>query len=159
VFLSNAEKRLFRGVPCGSFAKSPLYERKVCISCPDLSQKLLIVAYSPRLMLSCGTKEIGAANFGDKMSLPKIEVTIRAANNPGVTKAHADVRLLLPNGEIDLIGFAVIKQPGKKLFVGFPQNRGRNKYFPVVQASGEIEEELTKAVLRAFEKEEEKRQW
>ncbi len=93
------------------------------------------------------------------MSLPKIEVTIRAANNPGVIKAHADVRLLLPNGELDLIGFALIKQPGKKTFVGFPQNRGRNKYFPVVQATGEIEEEMTKAILRAFEKEEEKRVW
>jgi len=93
------------------------------------------------------------------MSLAKIEVTIRATNNPGVTKAHADVRLLLANGEIDLIGFAIIEQPGKKPFVGFPQNRGRNKYFPVVQASGEIEEEMTKAILRAFEKEEEKRQW
>jgi len=93
------------------------------------------------------------------MSLPKIEVTIRAANNPGVIKAHADVRLLLPNGELGLIGFALIKQPGKKTFVGFPQNRGRNKYFPVVQATGEIEEEMTKAILRAFEKEEEKRVW
>jgi hypothetical protein len=84
------------------------------------------------------------------MSLPKIEVKVRPTKNPGVTKAHADLRILLPNGEIDLIGFAIIKQPGKKTFVGFPQNRGRNKYFPVVQASGDIEEEMTKAILRAF---------
>ncbi len=92
------------------------------------------------------------------MSLPKIEVTIRAANNPGVTKAHADVRLLLPNGEIDLIGFAVIKQPGKKTFVGFPQNRGRNKYFPVVQATGDIQEEIVKAILRAYKGEDDERE-
>lgn len=84
------------------------------------------------------------------MGLPKIEVNIRPANKPGLTKAHADLRILLPNGEIGLIGFAIIKQPGKKPFVGFPQNRGRNKYFPVVQASGEIEEEITKAILRAY---------
>lgn len=84
------------------------------------------------------------------MSLPKIEVSIRPTQNPGVTKAHADVRILLPNGEIHLIGFAIIKQPQQKAFVGFPQNRGRNKYFPVVQASGEIEEEITKSILRAY---------
>jgi DNA-binding cell septation regulator SpoVG len=84
------------------------------------------------------------------MSLPKIEVKIRPTTNPGVTKAHADVRILLPNGEIHLIGFAIIKQPQQKAFVGFPQNRGRNKYFPVVQASGEIEEEITKSILRAY---------
>lgn len=84
------------------------------------------------------------------MSLPKIEVEIRPADKLGVTKAHADVRILLPNGEIQLIGFAIIEQPGQKAFVGFPQNRGRNKYFPVVQASGEIEEEITKSILRAY---------
>lgn len=110
-------------------------------------------------MLLCGAKEIESAILESNMSLPKIEVTIRSANNPGVTKAHADVRLLLPNGEIDMIGFAVIEQPGKKPFVGFPQNRGRNKYFPVVQASGEIEEEIIKAVLRAFEKDGGQREW
>jgi DNA-binding cell septation regulator SpoVG len=89
------------------------------------------------------------------MSLPKIEVKIRRANTPGVTKAHADLRILLPNGEIHLIGFAIIEQPGQKAFVGFPQNRGRNKYFPVVHASGEIEEEITKSILRAYKKDDE----
>ena len=84
------------------------------------------------------------------MSLPRMEVKIRPANTPGVTKAHADLRILLPNGEIDLIGFAIIEQPGKPAFVGFPQNRGRNKYFPVVQATGEIEEEIIKSILRAY---------
>jgi hypothetical protein len=89
------------------------------------------------------------------VSLPKIEVEIRPTSQPGPTKAHADVRILLPNGEIRLIGFAIIKQPGKKAFVGFPQNRGHNKYFPVVQASGEIEEEITKSILRAYKKDDE----
>jgi hypothetical protein len=86
------------------------------------------------------------------MSLPKIEVEIRLTGQPGPTKAHADVRLILPNGEIQLIGFAIVKQPGKKTFVGFPQNRGRNKYFPVVQATGDIQEEIVKAILRAYTK-------
>jgi|GEM_PF-5802757 len=84
------------------------------------------------------------------MSLPKMEVKIRKSNKPGVTKAHADLQIFLPNGELTLIGFAVIEQPGKKAFVGFPQNRGRNKYFPVVKANGDIEEEITKAILRSY---------
>jgi DNA-binding cell septation regulator SpoVG len=84
------------------------------------------------------------------VSLPKIEVTIRKSEKPGITKAHADVRIYLPNGELELIGFAIVEQPGKKAFVGFPQNRGRNKYFPVVKANGEIEEEISKAILRSY---------
>jgi hypothetical protein len=92
------------------------------------------------------------------MSLPKIEVEIRPTGQPGPTKAHADVRLLLPNGEIQLIGFAIVKQPDKKTFVGFPQNRGRNKYFPVVEAKGDIQEEIVKAVLCAYKGEDDERE-
>jgi hypothetical protein len=87
------------------------------------------------------------------MSIPKIEVEIRPASQLGATKAHADVRLIVSNGEILLIGFAIVKQDGKKAFVGFPQNRGRNKYFPVVQAKGDIQEEIIKAILRAYKDE------
>ena len=87
------------------------------------------------------------------MSLPKIEVEIRATTQPGPTKAHADVRLLFPNGEVSLIGFAIVRQPGQKAFVGFPQNRGRNKYFPVVQAKGDIQDEIVNAILRAYKDE------
>ena len=85
--------------------------------------------------------------------MPKIEVDIRPTGQSGPTKAHADVRLLLPNGEVTLIGFAIVKQPGKKTFIGFPQNRGRNKYFPVVQAKGDIQEEIVEAILRAYKDE------
>jgi hypothetical protein len=91
------------------------------------------------------------------MSLPKMQVTIRPSKDLGATKAHADLRITLPSGEIELIGFAIIKQPGKEAFVGFPQNRGRNKYFPVVKASGDLEEEITKTILRAFKDEDEER--
>jgi hypothetical protein len=87
------------------------------------------------------------------MSLPKIEVSVRPTRTPGPTKAHADVQLMLSNGEITLIGFAVIAQPGKEPFVGFPQNRGRNKYFPVVQAKGDIHDEIEEAILRAYKNE------
>ena len=86
------------------------------------------------------------------MSIPKIEVEIRPSGQPGPTKAHADVRLLFSSGGASLIGFAIVKQPGKKTFVGFPQNRGRNKYFPVVGAKGDIQQEIVKAILRAYKK-------
>lgn len=85
------------------------------------------------------------------MSLPRIEVKIRTANRPGVTKAHADVRLLFPNGDLDLIGFAVIKENGKPPWVGFPQNAGRSKFFPVVEASGEIRKGIVQEILNAYE--------
>ena len=58
------------------------------------------------------------------MSIPKIEVEIRPSGQPGPTKAHADVRLLFSSGELQLIGFAIVKQPGKKTFVGFPRIAG-----------------------------------
>ncbi len=79
----------------------------------------------------------------------KIVVRIRPSERPGAVKAYADIRLLLPDGELEMIGFAIVEQPGKKPFVGFPQNRGRNKYFPVVEAKGKFREELVKAILHA----------
>ncbi len=86
----------------------------------------------------------------------KFDVRIRPSERPGAVQAYADLRLLLPNGEVEMIGFAIVKQPGKKPFVGFPQNRGRNKYFPVVEAKGEIREEMVKAILRAYRETEER---
>ena len=84
------------------------------------------------------------------MSLPKIEVKIRPTNKPGVTKAHADVRLLFPNGDLNLLGFAVIKENGKSPWVGFPQTAGRSKFFPVVEASGEIRKAIVEEILNSY---------
>ena len=92
------------------------------------------------------------------MSDPQFKVALRKPGKPGSTKAYADVQLIFPNGEIDLIGFAIINQSGQKPFVGFPQNRGRNKYFPVVEAKGEIREEIVRAILRAYHNQEEDRE-
>ena len=89
------------------------------------------------------------------MSLPRIEVDIRTTDKSGQTKAHADVRLSFPNGEISLIGFAVIVQGSKSPWVGFPQNAGKSKYFPVVEASGKIRKALVKAILDAYHDSEE----
>lgn len=80
----------------------------------------------------------------------EIKVGIRRSERPGAVKAYADVRLILPDGEIELIGFAIIEQSDKPPFVGFPQIRGRNKYFAVVEAKGDVREKLIKAILRAY---------
>ena len=80
----------------------------------------------------------------------EITIHIRFADNPGSVKAYADVRLSFSDGELQLIGFAIIEHPGKDQFVAFPQNRGRNRYFPVVAAKGDLREEIIKEILRAY---------
>lgn len=81
----------------------------------------------------------------------KIAVKIRRTEKPGSLKAHADLRLTFPDGELHVIGFGIIEQPGKKPYVGFPQNRGHDKYFPVFVAKGDLREEIVKEILRAYE--------
>ena len=85
----------------------------------------------------------------------EIKVHIRPAENPGSVRAYADLRITLSDGELQLIGFAIVEHPGKEPFVGFPQNRGRNRYFPVVTAKGDLREEIIKKILRAYEKQNE----
>lgn len=87
----------------------------------------------------------------------KITVDIRIAANSSSVRAYADVTLTFADGEIQLIGFAIIEHPGKDPFVAFPQNRGRNRYFPVVQADGDLRKELISEILRAYEHERERK--
>src|SRR5437588_4183686 len=74
-----------------------------------------------------------------ELKQPQIAVEIRKSGKPGATKAYADIRLDFPDGEIHILGFGIIKQPGKSPWVAFPQNHGENKYFPVVLAKGRIQ--------------------
>jgi DNA-binding cell septation regulator SpoVG len=80
----------------------------------------------------------------------EIAVEIRLPGNLGSVKAYADVRLSFSDGELQLIGFAVIEHPGKDLYVAFPQNRGRNRYFPVIAAEGDLRNEIIREILRAY---------
>ena len=80
----------------------------------------------------------------------KFEVRIRRRDRPGSVKAYADLTFFLPDGELEIMGFGVIQQPGQKPFVGFPQIRGTNKYFPVVEAKRETRERIVKAILQSF---------
>jgi hypothetical protein len=84
------------------------------------------------------------------MNAPQITVTIRKSAKPGSTKAYADVQLNFPDGELRLIGFGIIKQPGKSPWIGFPENHGQNKYFPVVEARGRIRDAIIKEILAAY---------
>ena len=58
--------------------------------------------------------------------------------------------LNFPDGEIRLIGFGIVKQPGKSPWVGFPENHGQSQYFPVVAAKGRIRDAIIKAILAAY---------
>jgi DNA-binding cell septation regulator SpoVG len=84
------------------------------------------------------------------MKDPQITVEIRPSAKTGPTKAYADVRLDFPDGELRLIGFGIIKQPGKSVWIGFPENRGQNQYFPVVEAKGRIRDSIIRAILTAY---------
>jgi DNA-binding cell septation regulator SpoVG len=84
------------------------------------------------------------------MKAPQISVEIRQSAKVGATKAYADVRLDFPDGEIRLIGFGIVKQPGKSPWVGFPESRGQTQYFKVVEAKGRIRESIIKAILTAY---------
>jgi len=88
------------------------------------------------------------------MNEPQIEVEIRPSAKPGSTKAYADVRLNFPDGELRLIGFGIIKQPGKFPWIGFPENRGQSQYFKVIDAKGRIRDAIIKAILAAYRKSE-----
>ena len=81
-------------------------------------------------------------------------VDIQLASNPGALKAHADVRIQLPEGSLHVLGFSVIEKDGKPAWVGFPQKQGRipGKYFPVVKADGELEKRIAGKILEAYQK-------
>jgi len=81
----------------------------------------------------------------------KIKVEIRFLENPGSVRAYADVTLIFTDGELQLIGCAIVAQPGKGPFVAYPANRGNRRYFPVVAAKGDLHKEIINEIMRAYE--------
>jgi len=83
----------------------------------------------------------------------RIAVDIQPSTTPGPVRAHATVCLEIPGGTLVLYGFSVIEKDGKAPWVGFPQKQGKTagKYFPVVEAKGEIREQIAQEVLRAYQ--------
>lgn len=71
----------------------------------------------------------------------------------GSLKARADVRIEFPEGSsIVLYGVSVIEKDGKPPWVALPSKKGNvpGKYFPVVDAQGEIRKQITEVVLEAY---------
>lgn len=81
-----------------------------------------------------------------------IFVEIRIPTKVGPVKAYADIRISLPDGILELNGFSVIVQDGKPAWVGFPAKAGNvnGKFFPVVNADGNLRERITTAILDAY---------
>ena len=87
----------------------------------------------------------------------KIKVEIRFLENPSSVRAYADVTLTFPDGELQLIGCAIVAQPGKSPFVAYPANRGNKRYFPVVTAKGDLHKEIIEEIMRSYEAEKERK--
>jgi hypothetical protein len=83
-----------------------------------------------------------------------ISVEIRPNNRPGPVKAYADVRIQTLRGMLCERGYAVIHKDGGTPFVGFPSRPGNiaGKFFPVVEAEGDIRNELFDAILSAYQR-------
>jgi hypothetical protein len=107
---------------------------------------------SSRKHIETDDTSAGGDKEAQSIKEPQIEVEIRSSGKPGATKAYADVRFNFPDGELRIIGFGIIKQPGKAPWIGFPENHGQNKYFPIVTAKGRIRDAIVKAILKAYEK-------
>jgi len=93
--------------------------------------------------------------MNDKKNEMDIAVTIRLRDGDGFLRAFADVRLELPGGQLTASGFSVIEKDGKPPFVGFPSKQGKipGKYFPVVEAEGDLRKDICDAILEAYEAE------
>jgi DNA-binding cell septation regulator SpoVG len=89
-----------------------------------------------------------------KLQIIAITVEIRPSPRSGPVKAYADVLFQTTEGTLRERGYAVIQKDGGSPFVGFPSRRGNTpgKFFPVVEAEGDIRTELINAILAAYRK-------
>ena len=86
------------------------------------------------------------------MTITSISAEIRFSNRPGPLKAYADIQILTDNGVLQEKGYAVIHKEGGTPFVAFPSRPGTvpGKFFPVVEAEGDIKTKIFDAILTAF---------
>jgi hypothetical protein len=73
------------------------------------------------------------------------------SNQPGPVKAYADVVIQTSEGTLQVLGHAVIQKDGGSAFIGFPGRPGNTpgKFFPIVEAEGDIRKEIFDAILAA----------
>lgn len=87
------------------------------------------------------------------MNITGIQVNIRPVTKPSAVKAYADVQILLEAGTISIFGFSIIEKDGRSPWVAFPSRPGSvpGKYFPVVEAEGEMSKNISSAVLEKYD--------
>lgn len=87
-----------------------------------------------------------------KLQITSISADIRLSNRPGAVKAYADIQILTDNGMLQEKGYAVIQKEGGAPFIGFPSRPGnlQGKFFPVVEAEGDIKARIFDVILTAF---------
>jgi DNA-binding cell septation regulator SpoVG len=88
------------------------------------------------------------------LQITNISVEIRASIKPGPLKAYADVQIQTTGGLLHEKGYAVIQKEGGAPFIGFPSRPGNTpgKFFPIIDAEGDIRKELFEAILAAYRK-------
>jgi DNA-binding cell septation regulator SpoVG len=88
------------------------------------------------------------------MQIRDFSVEIRPSNKPGLVKAYADVTIQTSEGRLRVLGHPVIQKDGGSPFIGFPSRQGNmpGKYFPIVEAEGDIRKEIFDAILAAYRK-------
>ena len=87
------------------------------------------------------------------MSEIHFDVDMKFIEGSGAVKARADVRFEMLGGSLVLRSFSVIEQNGKPPWVGFPQKQGKTpgKYFPIVEADGELRKAIIQEILDIYE--------
>ena len=84
----------------------------------------------------------------------KLRVDVRLVNH-GKLRAFADVTIPSALGDITVLGFRVIREDGKKPWVGFPSNsypkNGQVVNKKVLDISGRAKREIAEAVLLEYE--------
>jgi hypothetical protein len=79
-------------------------------------------------------------------------VELELVSTPGPVKARATLRVQLPGGVLVNSGFSVIEKDGKPSWVGWPSKQGKipGRYFPIVEAEGELRNHINEMILEAY---------
>ena len=88
------------------------------------------------------------------IQITNILAEIRLNNRPGPVKAYADLQIQTTEGTLYEKGYAVIQKEGGSPFIGFPCRQGNTpgKFFPIIDAEGDIRKGIFEAIMAAFRK-------
>jgi len=88
------------------------------------------------------------------LQIKGISAEIRLSSKPGSVKAYADLQIETTEGMLHEKGYAVIQKEGGSPFIGFPSRPGNTpgKFFPIIEAEGDIRKAIFDVILTAFQK-------